>query len=94
VHKGERWEEGKERWSREEGETYVLDEGRGGRSKETLEKSQETKNLVVRRAPGLPIRDFVASHNNRVPRRSKMSAIDVTAIRQEGVCCFVLLTRG
>jgi len=32
-----------------------------------------------RRVPGLPRRDYAGGHNNCIPRRSKMIAIDVTA---------------
>ena len=35
-------------------------------------------NLKLTRVPGLPIRDYLGDHDNCAPRRSKMSAIDVT----------------
>ena len=37
------------------------------------------RKTVLARVPGLPIRDYAVSSNNLVQRRSKLSAIDVTA---------------
>jgi len=40
-------------------------------------KSQEEEDPL--RTPGLPVRDYAGGHNNRIPRRPKLSTIDVPA---------------